>query len=145
MALAVIGAGLGRTATFSLKFALEHLGFGPCYHMSEVFAGAPVDRIEPQRHIAARPGEDLGHVVARPEAEVLEGELERKGCGAAKPRADDGECHANIPPVGARLPHPRGARSRNLASESSAPHHQISSLPKRKGLNMMWGTRFVPR
>ncbi len=40
MALAVIGAGLGRTATFSLKFALEHLGFGPCYHMSEVFAGS---------------------------------------------------------------------------------------------------------
>ena len=40
MALEVIGAGLGRTATFSLKFALEHLGFGPCYHMSEVFAGA---------------------------------------------------------------------------------------------------------
>jgi len=40
MALAVIGAGLGRTATFSLKFALEHLGFGPCYHMSEAFAGA---------------------------------------------------------------------------------------------------------
>jgi hypothetical protein len=38
MPLAVIGAGLGRTATFSLKFALEHLGFGPCYHMSEVFA-----------------------------------------------------------------------------------------------------------
>jgi hypothetical protein len=40
MPLAVIGAGLGRTATFSLKFALEHLGFGPCYHMSEVFADA---------------------------------------------------------------------------------------------------------
>jgi hypothetical protein len=40
MALKVIGAGLGRTATFSLKFALEHLGFGPCYHMSEVFAAA---------------------------------------------------------------------------------------------------------
>ena len=40
MTLKVIGAGLGRTATFSLKFALEHLGFGPCYHMSEVFAGA---------------------------------------------------------------------------------------------------------
>ena len=38
MALKVIGAGLGRTATFSLKFALEHLGFGPCHHMSEVFA-----------------------------------------------------------------------------------------------------------
>lgn len=40
MTLKVIGAGLGRTATFSLKFALEHVGFGPCYHMSEVFAGA---------------------------------------------------------------------------------------------------------
>jgi len=40
MSLKVIGAGLGRTATFSLKFALEHLGLGPCYHMSEVFAGA---------------------------------------------------------------------------------------------------------
>tara|TARA_R110002110_G_scaffold89303_2_gene232764 strand:- start:126826 stop:127521 length:696 start_codon:yes stop_codon:yes gene_type:complete len=40
MSLKVIGAGLGRTATFSMKFALEHLGLGPCYHMSEVFAGA---------------------------------------------------------------------------------------------------------
>jgi hypothetical protein len=40
MPLSVIGAGLGRTATFSMKFALEHLGLGPCYHMSEVFAGA---------------------------------------------------------------------------------------------------------
>ncbi len=40
MPLKVIGAGLGRTATFSLKFALEHLGLGPCYHMSEVLAGA---------------------------------------------------------------------------------------------------------
>ena len=40
MALEVIGAGLGRTATFSMKFALEHLGFGPCYHMVEVLARA---------------------------------------------------------------------------------------------------------
>lgn len=40
MALKVIGAGLGRTATFSMKFALEHLGLGPCYHMAEVMAGA---------------------------------------------------------------------------------------------------------
>ncbi len=39
MALKVIGAGLGRTATFSMKFALEHLGFGPCYHMTELLAG----------------------------------------------------------------------------------------------------------
>jgi len=39
MALEVIGAGFSRTATFSLKFALEHLGFGPCHHFSEIFAG----------------------------------------------------------------------------------------------------------
>ena len=32
----VIGAGFGRTGTLSLKFALEKLGFGPCYHMMEV-------------------------------------------------------------------------------------------------------------
>ncbi len=36
--LKVIGAGLGRTGTKSLKLALEQLGFGPCHHMSEVFA-----------------------------------------------------------------------------------------------------------
>ena len=38
MALKVIGAGLGRTGTLSLKFALERLGFGPCYHMIEIMA-----------------------------------------------------------------------------------------------------------
>jgi hypothetical protein len=32
----VIGAGFGRTGTRALKAALEHLGYGPCYHMSEV-------------------------------------------------------------------------------------------------------------
>lgn len=37
MPLSVIGAGLGRTGTMSLKLALEQLGFGPCYHMIEVF------------------------------------------------------------------------------------------------------------
>lgn len=37
MPLSVIGAGFGRTGTLSLKLALEQLGFGPCYHMVEVF------------------------------------------------------------------------------------------------------------
>src|SRR4051794_2181987 len=37
MALSVVGAGVGRTGTLSLKIALERLGFGPCYHMKEVF------------------------------------------------------------------------------------------------------------
>ena len=36
MALQLIGAGLGRTGTLSLKAALERLGYGPCYHMIEV-------------------------------------------------------------------------------------------------------------
>ena len=34
----VIGAGFGRTGTRALKAALERLGYGPCYHMSEVIA-----------------------------------------------------------------------------------------------------------
>lgn len=38
MALKVIGAGLGRTGTLSLKLALEHLGFGPCHHMIEIMS-----------------------------------------------------------------------------------------------------------
>lgn len=38
MALQIIGAGLGRTGTASIKLALEQLGIGRCYHMGEVFA-----------------------------------------------------------------------------------------------------------
>ena len=38
MPLQLIGAGLGRTGTLSLKVALEMLGLGPCYHMIEVMA-----------------------------------------------------------------------------------------------------------
>jgi len=37
MSLLVIGAGVGRTGTTSLKVALERLLGGPCYHMYEVF------------------------------------------------------------------------------------------------------------
>jgi Sulfotransferase domain len=35
MALKIIGAGFGRTGTWSMQYALNQLGF-PCYHMSEV-------------------------------------------------------------------------------------------------------------
>ncbi len=38
MPLKVIGAGYGRTGTLSLKLALEQLGLGPCFHMSEAIA-----------------------------------------------------------------------------------------------------------
>ena len=37
MSLKVVGAGLGRTGTHSLKLALERLLGEPCYHMLEVF------------------------------------------------------------------------------------------------------------
>ena len=38
MALRIIGAGLGRTGTMSMKLALEQLGVGRCYHMAELIA-----------------------------------------------------------------------------------------------------------
>ena len=41
MALDVIGAGFGRTGTMTLRDALNRLGFGPCYHMSEVINNPP--------------------------------------------------------------------------------------------------------
>jgi len=37
VALRVVGAGLGRTGTHSLKLALEQLLGAPCYHMTETF------------------------------------------------------------------------------------------------------------
>jgi hypothetical protein len=41
MSLSVVGAGVGRTGTHSLKVALEQLLGGPCHHMMEMF-GDPV-------------------------------------------------------------------------------------------------------
>lgn len=37
----VIGAGLPRTGTTALMFALEQLGFAPCYHMRDLLADLP--------------------------------------------------------------------------------------------------------
>jgi len=37
MTLAVVGAGVGRTGTTSLKLALEQLLGAPCHHMYEMF------------------------------------------------------------------------------------------------------------
>lgn len=62
MSLAVIGAGLGRTGTFSLKHALEELGLGPCHHMEEVMAHP--EQI-PAWHAAGRGGTmDWGDLLA---------------------------------------------------------------------------------
>jgi hypothetical protein len=38
MSLRIVGAGLGRTGTLSLKVALEKLLGAPCYHMAELIA-----------------------------------------------------------------------------------------------------------
>jgi hypothetical protein len=42
MPLKVIGAGVGRTGTYSLKLAINRLGLGPCHHMEEVLHNMPV-------------------------------------------------------------------------------------------------------
>jgi hypothetical protein len=42
MELKVIGFGLGRTGTYSLKTALEQLQLGPCHHMECVAQNMPV-------------------------------------------------------------------------------------------------------
>lgn len=55
MTLQVVGSGLGRTGTKSLKEALEVLLDGPCYHMMEVF-GHPD---HPARWEAAMRGEPV--------------------------------------------------------------------------------------
>lgn len=42
MGMRVIGVGVGRTGTYSLKLAINELGFGPCHHMEEVLHNMPV-------------------------------------------------------------------------------------------------------
>ena len=42
MTMQVIGAGVGRTGTYSLKLAINRLGLGPCHHMEEVLHNRPV-------------------------------------------------------------------------------------------------------
>lgn len=52
MTLRVVGAGLPRTGTASLKAALEHLLSGRCYHMREI-PGHPFDLGEGWNHALA--------------------------------------------------------------------------------------------
>ena len=42
MSIQLIGAGVGRTGTMSLKLAINRLGLGPCHHMDAVLHGMPV-------------------------------------------------------------------------------------------------------
>ena len=54
MSLQIVGAGVGRTGTHSLKHALEQLLGAPCYHMMEVF-GRPDDVAVWQDAISRKP------------------------------------------------------------------------------------------
>ncbi len=42
MSISVIGVGVGRTGTNSLRLALNQLGLGPCHHMDEVIQNMTV-------------------------------------------------------------------------------------------------------
>jgi len=42
MAISIIGVGVGRTGTYSLRMAINQLGFGPCHHMEEVLKNMDV-------------------------------------------------------------------------------------------------------
>ncbi len=41
MTISVIGTGVGRTGTYSLKLAINQLDLGPCHHMDEVLYKMP--------------------------------------------------------------------------------------------------------
>lgn len=55
MTLNVIGTGLGRTGTYSLKLALTELDLGPCYHMEEVILQMPKQLPKWQAAVAGKP------------------------------------------------------------------------------------------
>jgi Sulfotransferase domain len=55
MSLDVIGAGVGRTGTYSLKLALEKLGMGPCHHMQAVLHDMPAQVPPWQRALDGHP------------------------------------------------------------------------------------------
>lgn len=58
MSLKVVGAGIGRTGTMSLKLALERLGLGPCHHMVEVLTHMPAQLPLWQAAVAGQPDWD---------------------------------------------------------------------------------------
>ncbi len=63
--LKVIGAGLMRTGTASLKIALEHLLGEPCYHMSRVAIEDKEPSIQKWLSIFANNGHGLDEELAR--------------------------------------------------------------------------------
>ncbi len=62
MTLRVVGAGLGRTGTHTLKIVLERLLGGPCHHMVEVFQH-PEQLPQLQAAVDGAPLEEWGSVL----------------------------------------------------------------------------------
>lgn len=58
VSLQLIGAGLGRTGTLSLKLAIERLGVGRCYHAMELAANLRQDLPQWEAAIDGRPDWD---------------------------------------------------------------------------------------
>ncbi len=73
--LEVIGAGFGRTGAMSLKLALEQLGFGACYQMTEI--------VKNPFHARLWRAADAGHRVDW--AELFVRYRATVDCGAAQP------------------------------------------------------------
>jgi Sulfotransferase domain len=55
VSLKFIGAGVGRTGTYSLKLAINQLGLGPCHHMEEVLINMPKQLPLWQAAVAGKP------------------------------------------------------------------------------------------
>lgn len=68
MTLKVIGAGFGRTGTLSMQKALDDLGFGPTYHMNDVFENRP--HLQQWLDYAATGTADWDHLFANYESVV---------------------------------------------------------------------------
>ena len=58
MSLKVISLGFGRTATMSLRMALNQLGFDPCYHMEDVLQDMPKRTPQWNQALAGNPDWD---------------------------------------------------------------------------------------
>jgi hypothetical protein len=65
MGLQIIGAGLGRTGTTSLKLALEDLLGGRCYHMFEVRERPASDQELVRADLVDRVGRTAGAATRR--------------------------------------------------------------------------------
>lgn len=99
MSIQVIGTGVGRTGTLSLKLALTELGLGPCYHMTEVMEHLPVQLPLWQAAVSGKPNfaaiyegyasavdwPTAGFFVSSPKPTLMRSSYTRRGAHKAGP------------------------------------------------------------